>query len=59
MAFVIDASAKLPWCFEDEATPGTDRLLFDLAHELCHLRHGDHIATAVHMAVEAVFWFYP
>jgi predicted nucleic acid-binding protein len=30
MAFVIDASATLPWCSEDEATAGTDRLLFDL-----------------------------
>ena len=30
MTFVIDASATLPWCFEDEATPWTDRLLFDL-----------------------------
>jgi len=30
MAMVIDASVTLPWCFEDEAKPGTDRLLFDL-----------------------------
>jgi predicted nucleic acid-binding protein len=27
MAFVIDASATMPWCFKDEATEGTERLL--------------------------------
>jgi predicted nucleic acid-binding protein len=27
MAIVLDASAALPWCFRDEATSGTDRLL--------------------------------
>jgi predicted nucleic acid-binding protein len=27
VAFVLDASAALPWCFRDEATPQTDRLL--------------------------------
>ena len=30
-----------------------------LAHELCHVRRHDNLATAVHMAVEAVFWFHP
>jgi predicted nucleic acid-binding protein len=30
MPFVIDASAALPWCFADEATPATDRLLQSL-----------------------------
>ena len=27
MAFVVDASATLPWRFEDEATPWTEALL--------------------------------
>ena len=27
MAFVLDASAALPWCFRDEATPESDRLV--------------------------------
>jgi predicted nucleic acid-binding protein len=27
MAFVADASATLPWCFEDEAAPWTEALL--------------------------------
>jgi len=30
-----------------------------LAHELCHLRRGDNLAAAIHMLVEAVFWFHP
>jgi bla regulator protein blaR1 len=30
-----------------------------LAHELCHIRRRDNLATAVHMLVEAVFWFHP
>jgi hypothetical protein len=27
VGFVTDASATLPWCFEDEATPETEALL--------------------------------
>lgn len=27
MAFVLDCSISMSWCFEDEATPGTDALL--------------------------------
>jgi bla regulator protein blaR1 len=30
-----------------------------LAHELWHVRRRDNLAAAVHMAVEAIFWFYP
>jgi bla regulator protein BlaR1 len=30
-----------------------------LAHELCHARRRDNLATAIHMTVEAVFWFHP
>jgi uncharacterized protein (TIGR03435 family) len=30
-----------------------------LAHELCHARRRDNLAAAVHMAVEAIFWFHP
>lgn len=30
-AFVLDCSATLPWVFADEATPGADRLLANLA----------------------------
>jgi beta-lactamase regulating signal transducer with metallopeptidase domain len=30
-----------------------------LAHELGHLSRGDNVTAAIHMAVEALFWFYP
>ncbi len=30
-----------------------------LAHELCHARRRDNLAAAVHMVVEAIFWFHP
>ncbi|HEY1758136.1 MAG TPA: M56 family metallopeptidase [Bryobacteraceae bacterium] len=30
-----------------------------LAHELCHVRRRDNLMTAMHMVVEAVFWFHP
>jgi bla regulator protein blaR1 len=30
-----------------------------LAHEVSHVRHRDNLAAAMHMAVEALFWFHP
>jgi beta-lactamase regulating signal transducer with metallopeptidase domain len=30
-----------------------------IAHELCHVRRRDNLAAALHMLVEAIFWFYP
>lgn len=30
-----------------------------VAHELCHIRRRDNLAGAIHMAVEALFWFHP
>ncbi len=30
-----------------------------LAHELCHIRRRDNLATLMHMVVEVVFWFHP
>jgi len=30
-----------------------------LAHEQCHARRHDNLSTALHMAVEALFWFHP
>lgn len=30
-----------------------------LIHELCRLRRRDNLAAAIHMLVEALFWFYP
>ncbi|HEY4355770.1 MAG TPA: M56 family metallopeptidase [Acidobacteriaceae bacterium] len=30
-----------------------------IAHELCHVRRHDNLTFAIHMVVEALFWFYP
>lgn len=30
-----------------------------MVHEVCHVRRRDNLAAAVHMVVEAVFWFHP
>jgi beta-lactamase regulating signal transducer with metallopeptidase domain len=30
-----------------------------LAHELCHIRRRDNLFAALHMLVEALFWFHP
>jgi len=30
-----------------------------LAHELCHVRRRDNLTSAIHMIVEAMFWFHP
>lgn len=30
-----------------------------LAHELCHVRRRDNLFAAIHLIVEAVFWFHP
>jgi bla regulator protein blaR1 len=30
-----------------------------LAHECCHVRRRDNLTAAIHMLVEAVFWFHP
>ena len=30
-----------------------------VAHELCHVRRLDNLAAAIHMVVEALFWFHP
>ncbi len=30
-----------------------------LAHETCHVRRRDNLTSAIHMMVEAIFWFHP
>ena len=47
----------LPDGLTDHLTPGEMDAV--LAHELCHIRRRDNLAAAVHMAVEALFWFHP
>ncbi len=37
----------------------TRQLAAVLAHEVCHARRRDNLTAAVHMLVEALFWFHP
>jgi bla regulator protein blaR1 len=30
-----------------------------IAHEMCHVRRRDNLTAAIHMIVEAIFWFHP
>jgi predicted nucleic acid-binding protein len=47
MAFVIDASATLPWRFEDEATPWTEALLE-------RVERGEEAIVPVHWPLEVL-----
>jgi len=47
----------LPEGILDRLTPS--ELETVLAHELCHLRRRDNLFAAIHMLVEALFWFHP
>ena len=47
----------LPEGITDHLAPAQLRAI--LAHELCHVRRHDNLATAFHMLVETVFWFHP
>ena len=47
----------LPEGITDRLTPSQWNAI--LAHELCHVRRRDNLTAAIHMAVEAIFWFHP
>ena len=47
----------LPAGIEGHLTP--PQLEAVLAHELCHVRRRDNLTSAIHMVVEAIFWFHP
>ncbi len=47
----------LPKGITDKLTPG--QLEAIIAHELRHLRYRDNLTAALHMCVEALFWFHP
>jgi len=47
----------LPEGIADRLTP--PQLGAILAHEVSHVRRRDNLATALHMAVEALYWFHP
>ncbi len=47
----------LPVGIVERLAPG--QLQAVLAHELCHIARRDNLTAAIHMIVEAVFWFHP
>ena len=47
----------LPHAIAERLTP--PQLTAVLAHEMCHIRRRDNLRAAIHMIVEAVFWFHP
>ncbi|MDX1561353.1 MAG: M56 family metallopeptidase, partial [Gammaproteobacteria bacterium] len=54
---ILRTALLLPNGIEKRLTPA--QLEAVLAHELCHIRRRDNLTAAVHMLVEAVFWFHP
>jgi beta-lactamase regulating signal transducer with metallopeptidase domain len=47
----------LPRGIEQQLSPAELKAV--LAHELCHWRRHDNLLAAIHMLVEALFWFFP
>ena len=47
----------LPQGIEDRLTKAQMDAI--IAHEICHLRRRDNLTAAIHMVVEAFFWFHP
>jgi len=47
----------LPRGIAERLTP--EQLNAVIAHEMAHVRRRDNLAAAIHMAVEAIFWFHP
>lgn len=47
----------LPELLTDRLSPAQLRSI--LAHESCHVRRHDNLTAAMHMMVQAVFWFHP
>jgi bla regulator protein BlaR1 len=47
----------LPEGIDEYLTAG--QLTAVLAHEVCHVRRRDNLTAAMHMLVEALFWFHP
>jgi uncharacterized protein (TIGR03435 family) len=47
----------LPQGIEERLNPA--QLGSIIAHEMCHVRRRDNLTAAIHMIVEAIFWFHP
>jgi TonB family protein len=54
---IFHPTLLLPEGIADRLSPSELRAI--LAHETCHLRRRDNLTAALHMLVEAIFWFWP
>ncbi|MES2293908.1 MAG: M56 family metallopeptidase [Pseudomonadota bacterium] len=54
---ILSPVILLPQGIEQQLSPAELKAV--LAHELCHWRRRDNLLAAVHMLVEALFWFFP
>ena len=54
---IVQPVIMLPQGIEQQLSPAELKAV--LAHELCHWRRHDNLLAAVHMLVEALFWFFP
>jgi TonB family protein len=54
---ILRTALLLPEGLEAHLSP--EQLEAVLAHELCHIRRRDNLTAAIHMIVEAAFWFHP
>ncbi len=54
---VLNPTLLLPNGIIDHLNPAQLQAVID--HELCHVRRRDNLTAAIHMAVEAIFWFHP
>jgi bla regulator protein BlaR1 len=54
---VFRAFLLLPEGLSEHLTP--EQFGAIVAHELCHVRRRDNLSSAIHMVVEALFWFHP
>jgi len=54
---IIEPVLLLPAGIADRLT--APQLKTVIAHEMCHVRRRDNLTAALHMLVQAVFWFHP
>ncbi|HKE29111.1 MAG TPA: M56 family metallopeptidase [Bryobacteraceae bacterium] len=54
---IIRPVLVMPAGMEERLSAEQLEAVFD--HELCHVRHRDNLAAAIHMVVETAFWFHP
>ena len=54
---ILHPTILMPKGIEQQLSP--TELQAVLAHELCHWRRHDNLLAAIHMLVEALFWFFP